>query len=46
MEHKAHFIVTVSMAICLLLGLGYYSKEMCFYPQFSFFFFLATTHFV
>lgn len=30
MEHKAHFIVKVSMAICLLLGFGYYNKEMCF----------------
>lgn len=37
-ERKAHFIVTVSMAICLLLGFGYYNKEMCFYPQFFFFF--------
>lgn len=27
MEYKARLIVTVSMAICLLLGLGYYNKK-------------------
>lgn len=33
MEHKAHFIVKGSMAICLLLCSGFYNKELCFYPQ-------------
>lgn len=37
MEHKAHFIFMVSVAISLLFGFGYYNKEMCFYPQVFFF---------
>lgn len=35
-EHLAHFIMESSMAICLLLGFGVYSKEVCFYPQLFF----------